>query len=71
LVEGPTDNPGKGDANVTDSVAVKKDSTNANSCTECHGPLMEKKLKHPTKNANACMDCHMPGTKDHPKTAIG
>ena len=61
----------KNNYSYTDSIPVKKDTTLGKSCLDCHGVLVEKKLKHPAKNENACQDCHKSGSKDHPKTAIG
>jgi len=54
-----------------DSIPHKTDSISTKKCTDCHGALVEKQIKHVTKTDKGCADCHTPGSSDHPKTAIG
>ena len=54
----------KGFADIDISMSQKKDIANPTSCTDCHGALTEKKIKHTTATDKGCEDCHK--TKDIP-----
>ncbi len=55
---------------VTDSIPHPSDSAVGKTCLDCHGSLVEKKIKHKTETDKGCADCHKSSSSIHPPDKI-
>ncbi|MBL0102297.1 MAG: cytochrome c3 family protein [Bacteroidetes bacterium] len=53
-----------------DSVAAPAAVATGKTCIDCHGALVEKKIKHKTETEKGCADCHTPTTAEHPTAKV-
>ncbi len=55
---------------TTDTIPQKADMTSAKTCLDCHGTLVEKKIKHTTETEKGCADCHKSTADQHPGAKV-
>lgn len=54
----------------TDTIPLMTDTAIVKTCIDCHGSLVEKKIKHTTKTEKGCEDCHKSSIGKHPTDSI-